>query len=171
MQNISVIVSLTTSGFCNARLSAIDYVLCSPLAVYCEHGHWASQSLSVSGTAYSVGLKQGVSEDIIVPRLSLHKFAAGQAEGLCRVWMELIKSFCHRERRPYHAPCPMPTLHNGRKLSHHNCPFPRGCRSLSMVLNWPKPAAVHCKSASRSSPAVYAQLTGVIDRQDGRTFL
>jgi len=90
--------------------------------------------------------------------------------------MELIKSFCHRERRHYHAPC-MPTLHNGPKLSHHNCPFPGVCRSLSMVLNWPRPTAVHCKSASRSSPAVYAQLTGkgkgkciaVCDRQTRRT--
>jgi len=39
----------------------------------------------VSGTACSVGLKQGASEDIIVPRPPLHKFAAGQAEGLCQV--------------------------------------------------------------------------------------
>jgi len=43
-----------------------------------------SQSQSVSGTACSVGLKQGASKDIIVPRPSLHKFAAGQAEGLCQ---------------------------------------------------------------------------------------
>ena len=47
----------------------------------------------VSHCQCSVGLKQGASEDIIVPRPPLHKFAAGQAEGLCQVWMELIKSF------------------------------------------------------------------------------
>jgi len=46
-------------------------------------------------------------DDIIGPRPC---FAGGQAEGLCQVWMELIKSFCHGERRQCHALCPHFTM-------------------------------------------------------------
>jgi len=47
-----------------------------------------------------------------------------------------------------------------RCVNYRNFPFPGGREmqvgspSNNMALNWPRPTAVHCKTASRSSPAV-----------------
>jgi len=55
-----------------------------------------------------VGLKQGASDGWHYR--ATPTFAGVQAEGLCQVWMELIKSFCHHARRHCHALCPHFTM-------------------------------------------------------------
>jgi len=77
--------------------------------------------------AQPVGLKQGASDGW--HHWATPTFANGQAEGLCRVWMELIKSFCHHERRHCHALCPHFTM--GRIFPTETAPSPGagGCRT------------------------------------------